>query len=208
MSIAKSSIIYPNVILGDNIVIEDFCIIGCPPRQGEIKPTIIEANSVIRSHTVIYSGNIIGSGFQTGHKANIRENNTIGNNVSVGSLSNIEYDTTIADEVRIHTQVFIPEFTQIGKRSWLGPNVVITNSKYPVSKKSKTNLIGCQIQENVIIGANSTILPGLSLGNFSMVGAGSVLVKNADDYSVYVGNPAGYLKDIREISDYEINTIL
>ncbi|MCB0259042.1 MAG: transferase, partial [Calditrichaeota bacterium] len=52
--------IYPNVELGENVIIEDFCIIGLPPRgyrEGELK-TVIGSNSVIRSHTVIYAGNV------------------------------------------------------------------------------------------------------------------------------------------------------
>src|SRR5206468_7638651 len=94
--------LYENVTLGDGSVVEDFCIIGTPPRgarDGEW-PTTIGDNAVIRSHTVIYAGNIIGRNFQTGNKVNIRESNRIGNNVSIGTLSVIEHHVEIADNVR------------------------------------------------------------------------------------------------------------
>ncbi|HXK39529.1 MAG TPA: transferase, partial [Candidatus Paceibacterota bacterium] len=105
--------IYQNVQLGVDSLIEDFCIVGTPPRgaaDGELT-TRIGDGALIRSHTVVYAGNAIGRNFQTGNKVNIRELNRIGNNVSVGTLSVIEHHVEIGDGVRIHTQAFIPEYS-------------------------------------------------------------------------------------------------
>ncbi len=85
--IAGSALVHPNVRLGEGVLIEDFCIIGTPPRgrvSGELE-TVIGDHAVIRSHTVIYAGNRVGRNFQTGNKANVRELNEIGDDVSVGS---------------------------------------------------------------------------------------------------------------------------
>src|SRR5687768_13225084 len=87
--IAPTARIYPNVSLGEGSVVGDFVIIGEPPRgakSGEIE-TRIGPGAVIRSHTVIYAGNVVGKGFQTGHGALLRESNTVGDDVSVGSHS-------------------------------------------------------------------------------------------------------------------------
>ncbi|MFG1505551.1 DapH/DapD/GlmU-related protein [Halobacteriovorax sp. ZH5_bin.2] len=192
MTIANTSIIHPNVKLGKNVIIEDFCIIGAPPRgkaPGELE-TIIGDNSVIRSGTVIYAGNIIGSNFQTGNKANIRELNNIGNNVSIGTLSVIEHHVEISDNVRIHTQVFIPEFSILNSGAWVGPNVVFTNAKVPLAPDAKNNLIGPTLMANARIGANSTLLPGVVIGENALVGAGSVVTKNVKPNTVVYGNPA------------------
>ena len=86
----KTYRIYENVSLGEGSVVEDFCIVGTPPRgahDGRAGDHSIGAGAVIRSHTVIYAGNVIGRNFQTGNKVNIRESNRIGDNVSVGTLS-------------------------------------------------------------------------------------------------------------------------
>ena len=201
MSIAKTAIIHTGVKIGENVTIEDFCIIGVPPRgtvEGELA-TVIGKNSVIRSNTVIYAGNQIGDNFQTGNKANIRELNTIGNNVSVGTLSVVEHHVIIEDNVRIHTQVFIPEFSTLKKDCWVGPNVVFTNAAYPKSKNVKDELVGPTIHERAIIGANSTLLPGVHIGTDSIVGAGSVVTKNVPDGHVVAGNPAKYLKNKSEL---------
>ena len=93
----------------------------------------------MRSGTYIYAGNKIGSNFQTGHKVNIREENEIGNNVSIGTQCVIEHHVKIGN-VRIHSNVFIPEFTILKSNVWIGPNVVLTNAKYPNRKETKENL--------------------------------------------------------------------
>ena len=199
--IAVTAKIYAGVKLGKNVVIEDYCLIGVPPRgakEGELE-TIIGDNSVIRSHTVIYAGNKIGENFQSGNKANIRELNEIADNVSIGTLSVVEHHVKIEEGVRIHTQVFIPEYSILQKNSWVGPNVVFTNASYPKSKNVKDELAGPTIHENAIIGANSTLLPGVHVGKDAIVGAGSVVTKNVETGTVVAGNPAKFLKQKSEL---------
>lgn len=190
--ISSSAKVYKNVILGKNIIIEDFCEVGVPPRnqQDGSLPTIIGDNAHIRSFTTIYAGNMIGNNFQTGHKTNIRENSVIGDNVSIGTLSVLEHHVTIGNDVRIHTQAFIPEFSVLRDNVWIGPNVVLTNSLYPNNSNSKNNLKGPIINEKSILGANSTILPGVSIGKEAIVGAGAVVVKDVAEGCVVAGNPA------------------
>ena len=199
--ISKKAVIYPNVKLGKNCIIEDFVIIGAPPKgspAGEIE-TIIGDDSIIRSHTVIYAGNRIGNHFQTGNKANIRELNEIGNNVSIGTLSVVEHHVKIGNGVRIHTQVFIPEFSILEDESWLGPNVVITNAKYPKSPNAKKELKGAYIKKRAIIGANSTLLPGITIGEQAIIGAGSVVIKDVPAKHVVAGNPAKIINKINNL---------
>ncbi|GAB4420913.1 MAG: acyltransferase [Bacteriovoracaceae bacterium] len=196
--IAATAKIYPGVTLGKNVVIEDYCIIGVPPRgvaEGELR-TIIGDNSVIRSHTVIYAGNKIGNSFQAGNKTNIRESNDIGHNVSIGTLTVVEHHVKIEDGVRIHTQVFIPEYSILKEKSWVGPNVVFTNAKYPQSPNVKNELIGPTIEKGAKIGANSTLLPGVVVGENALVGAGSVVTKNVEAMTIVMGNPARKVKNV------------
>lgn len=200
-NIAATAKIFPGVSFGANVVVEDFCLIGCPPAgvaAGELE-TVIGDNALIRSHTIIYAGTTIGDNFQTGNKANIRESNVIGSDVSIGTLSVVEFKTNIGNGVRIHSQVFIPEYSVLAENAWLGPNVVLTNAKYPCSPGVKENLAGPTIEKNAKIGANSTILPGLRLGEGSLVGAGSVVTKNIPAFAVAVGNPAEVVKEIKDL---------
>ena len=202
-----TSKIYEGVILGEDALVEDFCIVGVPPRgakAGELD-TRIGDGAVIRSHTVIYAGNVIGRHFQTGNKVNIRESNRIGDNVSIGTLSVVEHHVEIGDNVRIHTQVFVPEFSVLEEGCWLGPNVVLTNAKYPLSPGVKDRLEGPVIRKGAKIGANATLLPGVVIGENALVGAGSVVVRDVPAGAVVAGNPARFIRDISALPYVHVN---
>jgi len=194
--IASTAIIYPNVVLGENVTVEDYCIIGLPFKGMSQEKTFIGKDSVIRAGTYIYAGNKIGDYFQTGNKVNIRELNTIGNSVSIGTLSVIEHNVVICSRTRIHSQVFIPEYSVLEKDCWLGPNVVLTNAPYPKHRLTKKNLQGVHIKQNSKIGANSTLLPGVSIGRDSLIGAGSVVTKDIEDGVIVAGSPANFFREV------------
>jgi acetyltransferase-like isoleucine patch superfamily enzyme len=207
---AELFVIYPGVDLGEQTTVGEFALVGVPLRgveAGETE-TRIGARSHIRSHTVIYAGNVIGANFQTGHGAMIRELNEIGDNVSIGTHSVIEHHVKIGDRVRIHSNAFIPEYSVIEEGAWIGPNVVFTNALYPLSPNAKATLKGPQVMAGAKIGANSTLLPGVRVGRNSLVGAGSVVVHDVPDGKVVVGNPARVIKDVSEISAYEISDLI
>jgi acetyltransferase-like isoleucine patch superfamily enzyme len=194
------------VYLGANTEIGDFVIVGVPPRgktAGDL-PTHIGPNAVIRSHTVIYAGNVIGADFQTGHGVMIRELNEVGDDVSVGSHSIVEHHVKIGNRVRIHSNAFIPEYSILEEDAWIGPNVVCTNALYPLSPDAKKNLRGPHLLPGAKIGANATLLPGVIIGCNALVGAGAVVVHDVPDGKVVVGNPARIIKDISELSVYDI----
>jgi len=196
VKIAKTAIVFPGVVFGNGVVVEDYCVIGIPFNNAKSKKTIIGNNAIIRSGTYIYSGNIIGNNFQTGNKANIRELNKIGDNVSIGTLTVVEHHVVIESGVRIHTQVFIPEYSRLESGCWIGPNVVFTNSIYPKHPNAKDNLNGVVVGIDAKIGANSTILPGIKIGAGSLVGAGSIVTKNISKRIIVAGTPAKFLRCI------------
>jgi acetyltransferase-like isoleucine patch superfamily enzyme len=210
INIAKTAILYNKVSLGEASHVDEFVLLGIAPRgyqSGDLE-TDIGVGAVIRSHTVIYAGNIIGTHFQTGHGVMIRELNQIGNHVSVGTHSIIEHHVQIGNNVRIHSNAFIPEFSVLEEGAWVGPNVVFTNALYPLSPEAKANLHGPRLQSGAKIGANATLLPGVVIGRDALIGAGSVVVRDVPAGKVVVGNPARVVREIRELAAYQIEQLI
>jgi len=197
--------IFPNVTLPADAQIDDFVVLGKPPhgkRPGEVA-LVLGAGCVIRSHTIIYAGNTIGAGFQTGHGALIREDNTIGSDVSIGTYSVVEHNVTIGNGVRLHTRVFVPEFSVLEDNCWLGPGVMVTNARYPRSAGVKDRLVGAHIEQGAMIGANAVLIPGVRIGARALVGAGSVVTKDVEPGMIVAGNPARVINKIENIEFYK-----
>lgn len=179
-------------------------ILGVPPRQPThpLRPLVIGEGAHIRSHTVIYGENTIGQRFQTGHGALVREANQIGDDVSIGSHSIVEHHVVIGNRVRIHSNAFIPEFSVLEDGAWVGPNVVLTNARYPLAADAKATLRGPTVKAGAKIGANATLLPGISIGRNALVGAGAVVVRDVPDGAVVAGNPAKIVRNVDQIDSY------
>ena len=187
------------VELGENVKIGEYVGLGVIPKVDKIEPLKIGDDTIIRSHSAIYTNTVIGKKCQTGHNVLIRENNKIGNNVSIGTHSVIERDAILEDNVRVHSNVFIPEYTHLEEKAWVGPNVVMTNAYHPLCEKAKECLKGPFIKKNAIIGANCTILPYVTIGEGAFIGAGSVVTKDVPDGRVAFGVPAKIKKKTKEL---------
>jgi acetyltransferase-like isoleucine patch superfamily enzyme len=193
-------LIHPNVHIGAGTIVEEGATVGQPPRgkqPGEL-PTHIGASGVIRSGTVIYAGTTIGDGFNAGHGAMIREGNVIGDNCSVGSNAVLEAGNTIGNGTRIHSLCFL-EHVKLGDRVFLGPGVVFTDDPHPVCPRYLDCVLGATVEDDVSIGGNATILPGVRIGAGSLIGAGAVVTRDVDSGVVVGGNPAKVLKRVDEL---------
>src|SRR5262245_22717809 len=155
MTHPENSIIYPGVTWEGEFSLGPFSIVGLAPRghtPGH-QPTFIGDRAIINSHTVMYFGNKIGRNFRTGHGVLIREDNQIGDDVSIGSGSNVEHHVRLGNGVRLHSNVFVPEFSVLEDGCWLGPNVVLTNARYPASPSAKAELVGPHLETGAKSGA-------------------------------------------------------
>ena len=186
--------IYRNVRLGENVIIQDGIFIGLPSREYLTKSetewpgTTVGSNAIIRSGTKIYCAVKIGNNFKTGHNIMIREETSIGDNVLIGTSTIIDGRTTIGSNINIQSMVYIPTDSIIEDFVFIGPNVVCTNDKYPI--RIKARLVGPILRKGATIGANSTLLPGIEIGEGAVVAAGSVVTKNVPAWTLAIGIPA------------------
>ena len=121
----------------------------------------------------------------------MRENSEIGDDVLIGTNSVLDGHCKIGSNVSIQTDVYITINTIIEDHVFIGPRVVTTNDKYMYYG---AKLTGPTIKKGARIGANSTLLPGVVIGENAIVGAGSVVTRDVPDGAVVAGNPARTIK--------------
>lgn len=118
----------------------------------------------------------------------------IGKNCNINCHVFIENDVVIGDNVTIKPGVQLWDGVTIMDNAFIGPNATFTNDMKPRSKKYPEIFLKTIIQKGASIGANATILPGITIGENAMIGAGCVVLKDIPANTVWVGNPAKQIK--------------
>lgn len=132
----------------------------------------------IGNETSVWQYTIILKGAKVGKNCNINAQVFIENEVIIGDNVTVKCGVQLWDGITVEDNVFI------------GPNVTFTNDKYPRSKVYPDEFLKTVIKKRASIGANATILSGITIGENSMVGAGSVVTKNIPAGELWFGNPA------------------
>ena len=182
--ISKTSIIFDNVEIEDNVKISDYCLIGYDPKKNN-KKLIIRKNTIINSHTTIYSDSEIGENNLIGHNVLIREKTVLSKNVQIGSYSDLEGYCKIGEYTKLHSNVHIGQHSNIMSYVYIFPYVILTNDPIPPSEVRQ----GVILEPFSIICTRSTILPGKKIGFGSFVGANSLVNQNLNPEMVGLGNP-------------------
>ncbi|MBP9500641.1 MAG: hypothetical protein KBF17_00625 [Candidatus Promineofilum sp.] len=188
-----------NVLLEEPGTIDEGVSLGYPTGRAIADQTLrIGSGANIRSGTTIYAGTTIGRGLQTGHNVVIREENVIGDNVGIWSNSVIDYGCRIGNNVKIHSNVYVAQFTTIEDDAFLAPGVSVANDMRPLCAEC-THAGGPTIKRGARIGVNVTILPRVVIGEYALVGAGAVVTKDVPPHAVVYGNPARVVTTVDEI---------
>jgi len=121
----------------------------------------------------------------------------IGRNCKIDAFVYIEGGVKIGNNVKIRAFTFIPEGVEIEDDVFIGPGVIFTNDKYP-RVRGQWRLLKTKVKRGASIGAGAIILPGITIGEYAIVAAGSVVTKDVPPYAIVAGNPAqiiGYVTD-------------
>ncbi|HCN50958.1 MAG TPA: N-acetyltransferase [Chryseobacterium sp.] len=118
----------------------------------------------------------------------------IGNGCNINCQVFIENDVIIGNNVTIKPGVQVWDGVHLEDDVFIGPNVTFTNDLFPKSKNKDFKLVKTLVKKGASIGANATILAGITIGENALIGAGSVVTKDIPDHEIWVGNPAKFLK--------------
>ncbi|BAO82758.1 acetyltransferase [Serpentinimonas maccroryi] len=114
----------------------------------------------------------------------------IGSDCNICSHCFIENDVIIGDRVTIKSGVQIWDGIKLEDDVFIGPNVTFTNDKFPRSKQYPSVYAQTIVSKGASVGGGATLLPGVTIGRYAMVGAGAVVTRSVPDYAIAVGNPA------------------
>ncbi len=155
--------------------------------------------------TVAIDDNVsIGENTKVWHFSHIQSNVRIGRNCTLGQNTNISKNVIIGNYVKIQNNVSVFEGVELEDYVFCGPSMVFTNiilprSEFPQneSQKYKKTLV----KKSASIGANATILCGLSIGQYAFIGAGAVVLSSIPDFGLVVGNPGKIIGWVNEKGD-------
>ena len=140
----------------------------------------------------------IGTGVRIWHHVQIRERVRIGRHCIIGKSVYVDFDVVIGDNVKIQNGCFLYHGSALEDGVFLGPGVILTNDKLPrainpdgsLKTDSEWTVGEILIKRGASLGASVVVLPNVVIGEFAMIGAGSIVTKSVPDYGLAVGNPA------------------
>ncbi len=144
---------------------------------------------------------VIGPGSSVWNQAQVRERARIGARCVIGKNVYVDVDVAIGDDVKVQNNVSLFHGVTVEDGVFIGPHVCFTNDRVPRAINPDGSLktdADWQVSPTIVrrgaaLGANSTILPGISIGRWAMVGAGSVVTRDVADHELVAGNPANRL---------------
>ena len=141
---------------------------------------------------------VIGDGTKVWHLSQIRESAEIGINCIIGRGSYVGPNVRIGPNTKVQNLAQIYDPAEIGDGVFIGPGAILTNDIYPRAidsngqgkRASDWEPKGVVIKSGASIGARSVILAGVTIGEWALIGAGSVVIKDVPNYAIVVGNPS------------------
>jgi len=134
----------------------------------------------------------IGNGTKIWHYSHVQSGARIGKNCSIGQNVNIGNNVQIANHVKIQNNVSIYEGVELEDYVFCGPSMVFTNVKIPRSEfpqKGKKYYVKTLVKKSASIGANATILCGVTIGRYAFIGSGAMVTKDVPAHALIIGNP-------------------
>jgi UDP-2-acetamido-3-amino-2,3-dideoxy-glucuronate N-acetyltransferase len=145
-------------------------------------------------HTATVEDNVeIGDGTKIWHYAHIREHAQIGKNCVIGKDVYIDHDVKIGNGCKIENGVSVFNGVTLEDDVLIGPNVTFTNDRYPRAFPHTWKIVPTLIRKGVGVGAGTVIVCGVEIGEYALIGAGSIVTSDILPYTLAYGNPAKFV---------------
>ncbi len=160
-----------------------------------------EKNYFVHESSYVDENVTIGNGTKIWHFSHIQSGSRVGQNCRIGQNVNIGNNVKIGNHVKIQNNVSVYEGVELEDYVFCGPSMVFTNIKIPRSEFPQQGSEYYQrtlVKKSASIGANATIVCGVTIGEYAVIGAGAVVTKNVPDYALVLGNPGKIVGEVDE----------
>jgi len=197
-------VIHADTEIGANVVIGDNSVIGRQPvraaistlKPRDLPPLVVADGCIIGALVALYRGAKLGQGVMVADLASVREDVEIGKFTIIGRGVAIENDTRIGNYVKVETNAYVTAHTRIEDRCFVAPMVTMTNDNFLGRTEERFKYTkGPHLKKGARIGANTTLMPGVTIGEDAVVAAGSLVKRDVPARRVVAGVPAGLFKD-------------
>jgi UDP-2-acetamido-3-amino-2,3-dideoxy-glucuronate N-acetyltransferase len=204
--IGHGVVIHPDTIIGNDVRIDDNSVLGKLPmkaalsaitQEQQLPPCEIADSVLIGALTVIYRGCKLGQKMMVADMATIRENVEIGEYTIVGRGVTVENKVKVGKRCKLETESYITALSEIEDGCFIAPEVTFTNDNFLGRTKERFKYHkGVTVKRGGRIGANVTVLPGITIGADALVAAGSVVTKDVPAGKIVMGSPARVKRDV------------
>ena len=208
--IATTAVVFPGTELGEDVVIEDYAVVGKPPtfgtrsttRREELEPLVVGEGTRILAGAIVFAGARLGRNCIVGDQACVRERCELGDDVVIGRGAHVENDVSIGARSKVQANAYVTAYSTLEEDVFIAPCVVTTNDNF-MGRTEKRHALrkGPTIRRGARVGGGAILLPGIEVGEEAFIGAGAVVLENVPARAVVVGNPA---RQIRDVPDDEL----
>jgi UDP-2-acetamido-3-amino-2,3-dideoxy-glucuronate N-acetyltransferase len=199
-------VIHPDTKIGDNVRIDDHAVLGKWPMRSAaismpmsdiLSPLEIHENTLIGTGAVLYRGAQIGKGCLIADYASVREESRVGDKTIIGRGTVIENRVVVGSRCKIETGTFIAGLSEIGDGCFIAPQVTATNDNFMGrTEERKKYFKGVTIRDGGRVGANSTLLPGITIEADGVAAAGALITRDIPEKRIVAGVPARSFRDV------------
>lgn len=204
--IGHGVVVHPDTIVGHNVRIDDHAVVGKLPvkaalsavtKEQQLPPCIIENECLIGALVVVYRGCVLRTKVMVADMASIREDVEIGEYTIVGRGVTVENKVKVGRRCKLETEAYITALSEIEDGCFVAPEVTFTNDNFLGRTKDRFKYHkGVTMKRGARIGANVTVLPGVTIGVDALVAAGSIVTRDVPGGKIVLGTPAKPWRDV------------
>jgi acetyltransferase-like isoleucine patch superfamily enzyme len=204
--IGHGVIIHPDTVIGNNVRIDDHSVVGKLPmkaalsavtKEQQLPPCIIENDCLIGAMAVVYRGCVLRTKVMVADLASVREDVEIGEFTIVGRGVTVENKVKVGRRCKLETESYITALSEIEDGCFIAPEVTFTNDNFLGRTKDRFKYHkGVTMKRGARIGANVTVLPGITIGADALVAAGSIVTRDVPAGKIVMGTPARVLREV------------